>query len=177
MITFSSYVKNTLKCTGLNCMLAPRSRPLGLVFTKKRDLDRIYVSERESVAIIFDKQSYIRPNGSFTKLLTLYPNCFQICSTTANCIGLLWFWDVFPRRGKGEERGPQLDAADIKMREEVKERGRGMDLVAPLQTPYNNLTTTFQPSSIHTTPSQPHYNPHIPFQNNQPLLPARCNED
>ena len=33
-------------------------------------------------------------------------------------------------RKKGKERGPQLDAADIKMREEVKERGRGMDLVA-----------------------------------------------
>ena len=176
MITFSSYVKNTLKCTGLNCMLAPRSRPLGLVFIKTWFRENLY-GVRESVAIIFDKHSYIRPDGSFTKLLTLYPNCFQICSTTANCIGLPWFWDVFPRRGKGEERGPQLDAADIKMREEVKERGRGMDLVAPLQTPYNNLTTTFQPSSIHTTPSQPHYNPHILFQNNQPLPPARCSGD
>ena len=36
----------------------------------------------------------------------------------------------FQGEEKGKERGPQLDAADIKMREEVKERGRGMDLVA-----------------------------------------------
>ena len=119
---------------------------------------------------------------AFNTLSELLPNLFYYCK-------LYWSAEILRRfskeKKKGKERGPQLDAADIKMREEVKERGRGMDLVALLQTPYNNLTTTFEPlptlfdthNPLNTTPSQPHYNPHITFRYNQPLPPTRCSEN
>ena len=83
-------------------MLAPRSRPLGLVFTKKHDLERIYKKLKRKCSHNV-RQALMHQTGwkfyqAFNTLSELLPNLFYYCK-------LYWSAVILRRFSKERKRG------------------------------------------------------------------------